>query len=483
MITNERQYRITRKQADRFRRAIEDFLSSQYIRSDIQPRLIEAELEAMKSQLADLTAELKEYERLKSESPSLLRINSFDELAEGLIKARIASGLSQKSLAGRMGIKEQQVQRYESTRYASASYERLREVTDALRLHIRNDIFLHVESGNFQDLLRKLRDAGLKKEFVLNRLLTSEDAARASGEVTTQDENIALAARTAVILNRIFGWTNDTIFGSGGLEAPQFAAAAARFRMPPRRKKKTTDLYAAYANYLAVLALEGSKTLPRKSVPNDAEALRRCVLEKYGSINLRHCLHTAWNLGVAVLPLRDSGGFHGACWRYDGRNVIVLKQTSSFESRWQFDLLHELYHAGQKPEDDTLEVIETDKTMAQHRNSAEEWAANEFAADVALNGKAKALLQECVRAAEGSIEKLKKSVPEVAVRNEVDVGFLANYMAFRLSAQGENWWGTAANLQSADRDPWGIARDVFIQRFPYNINNKLDRQLLDRALN
>jgi hypothetical protein len=45
-----------------------------------------------------------------------------------------------------------------------------------------------------------------------------------------------------------------------------------------------------------------------------------------------------------------------------------------------------------------------------------------------------------------------------------------------------NWWGTAANLQTVDDDPWTIARDVFVERFPYDIDNELDRQLLDRAL-
>ncbi|MCY4672179.1 MAG: helix-turn-helix transcriptional regulator [Bacteroidetes bacterium] len=172
MITNERQYRITRKKADRFREAIEDLVSNQDNRPDIPPRLIQAEREAMESQLADLVAELAEYERLKSRSHSVLSVNSFDELADGLIRARIASDLSQKALADRMGLKAQQIQRYEATRYASASYERLREVANALGLRIRNDIFLHVEPGNFQDLLRKLHDAGLKKNFILNRLLT-----------------------------------------------------------------------------------------------------------------------------------------------------------------------------------------------------------------------------------------------------------------------------------------------------------------------
>ena len=99
----------------------------------------------MESVLSDLVDELTEYERLKSKSSSVLSINSFDELGDGLIRARIACGLSQKALARRMGLKEQQVQHYEATRYASASYDRLREVANALELRIRNDIFLPVE--------------------------------------------------------------------------------------------------------------------------------------------------------------------------------------------------------------------------------------------------------------------------------------------------------------------------------------------------
>ena len=49
----------------------------------------------------------------------------------------------------------------------------------------------------------------------------------------------------------------------------------------------------------------------------------------YKTVDLKSALYTAWDLGVVVLPLRDRGAFHGACWRYEGRNAIVLKQTSS----------------------------------------------------------------------------------------------------------------------------------------------------------
>jgi transcriptional regulator with XRE-family HTH domain/Zn-dependent peptidase ImmA (M78 family) len=482
MITNERQYKITRSEADRFRRAIGELASDQPARAGIHPRLLQAEREAMESQLADLQAELAEYDRLKSADLSVISISSFDGLADGLIKARIASGLSQKALAERLGLKEQQIQRYEAERYASASYQRLREIAGALRVRIKNDILLPVAPGNFGGLVSKLRQVGLDRDFLLSRLLPSADAARASGEVGSEGDDAALTAKAGAVLERVFGWTRDNVFGAQALQAPRFAAAEARFKMPPGRNQATSSLYAAYANYLAVISLKGARTLPKGEIPTDARAMRRCLVERRGAIDLNSTLHLAWDLGVVVLPLRDRGTFHGACWRYEGRNAIVLKQTSRHEARWLFDLLHELFHAGQRPESETLEVIEADETSTERRNSDEEVAASQFAGDVVLDGKAETLAQACVHAAKNSVERLKIVVPTVAAQHAVGVGALANYLAFRLSWQGINWWGAAANLQADDGDPWTIARDVFVERFPYQIDNELDRQLLDRAL-
>ena len=53
------------------------------------------------------------------------------DLPSILIKARIAQGLSQKELADRIGLKEQQIQRYEATDYASANLARIKEVVNA----------------------------------------------------------------------------------------------------------------------------------------------------------------------------------------------------------------------------------------------------------------------------------------------------------------------------------------------------------------
>src|SRR6267378_7170158 len=253
MITNERQYKITRSEADRFRRAIGELTANQAAREGVHPR--------------HLQAELVEYDRLKSPDLSVISIDSFDELPTGLIKARIASGLSQKALAERLGFKEQQIQRYEAERYASASYQRLREVAGALAVRIKNDILLPVAPGNFGGLVSKLKQVGLDREFLLGRLMSSADAARASGEVGTEDGDAALTAKAGAVLERVFGWTRDNVFGAQALQAPRFAAAEARFKMPAGRKQAASSLYAAYANYLAVVVLKGARSLPKSEIP------------------------------------------------------------------------------------------------------------------------------------------------------------------------------------------------------------------------
>ena len=484
MITNEKQYRITRKKALRFSHVIEEFNAKLNERTNLHTRLLQAEREAMESQMEDLREELEEYEQLKSAELSVISVASFEELADGLIKARIAGGLNQRALAQRLKLKEQQIQRYESERYASASYQRLCQVARALEVRIENDILLPVVPSSFDELLAKLSQVGLSRNFVVGCLLSSADAAIANGEVPDQSNDQRLTTKTAAVLERVFGWGRDDIFGAQALSAPWTAAAAARFRMPKRRGERTAGVFATYANHLAIVAIGGMAGCPIESIPIDPGEMRKRILARgEGKHDLRTVLHTVWDLGVVVLPLRGKGTFHGACWRYDGRNAIVLKQTSNQEARWTFDLLHELFHAGQQPEEKMFELVETEATSNERRESDEEIAASQFAGDVMLDGMADDLAQYCVVKARNMIPRLQGVVRRVAKTRGVSVGALANYLAFRLSCQGLNWWGAAANLQREDEDPWTVARDVFVERHPFQIDDKIDRSLLDRALN
>ncbi|MCU0872749.1 MAG: helix-turn-helix domain-containing protein [Pirellulaceae bacterium] len=138
MIKNEREYRITKVQAEKFRRAVAAFHAEKD--TAVHPRLRCAQADALRSQLADLDGELKQYEALRSGKRRVIRTQSLADLPRALIEARVASGLSQRDLAERLGLKEQQIQRYEATEYASASLRRIREVVGALGVDLAGRI-------------------------------------------------------------------------------------------------------------------------------------------------------------------------------------------------------------------------------------------------------------------------------------------------------------------------------------------------------
>lgn len=141
MIRNARQYRITHAQAMKLEQALAQVTAGAPT-STRHPRLLQAEREALASQLADLQEQLTAYDALRTRTRPVLRLQSFDELPRALIQARIATGMSQKELAKKLGLKEQQVQRYEATDYASASLTRVSEVIRALGLKVREEIVL-----------------------------------------------------------------------------------------------------------------------------------------------------------------------------------------------------------------------------------------------------------------------------------------------------------------------------------------------------
>ena len=136
MITNERQYRITRAQVNKFKEAIESFDVKKVTERVNSIQLAKAELAALQSEFDILSVQIKEYETLKSGSVEKLKANSLEELPSILIRARIAQGFSQRKLAELIGVKEQQIQRYEAEEYASANLSRLGEVARALELSI-----------------------------------------------------------------------------------------------------------------------------------------------------------------------------------------------------------------------------------------------------------------------------------------------------------------------------------------------------------
>ena len=90
MIKNERKYRITKAQAERFANALDIFKDTS--RETLHPLLVNAHEEALRSQLADLEEELREYEALRAGNFSWEELKVVAELPRTLIRARIARG-------------------------------------------------------------------------------------------------------------------------------------------------------------------------------------------------------------------------------------------------------------------------------------------------------------------------------------------------------------------------------------------------------
>ena len=99
-----------------------------------------------------------------------------------------------------------------------------------------------------------------------------------------------------------------------------------------------------------------------------------------------------------------------------------------------------------------------------------------FTIDVALGGQAEHLALECAVRSGKDTRRLKTAVSQVAQISGVDVGVLADYMAFRLDLDGENnWWGTATNLQPQENDPLQEARNVLWERMSLDRLSRFDR--------
>jgi HTH-type transcriptional regulator/antitoxin HigA len=173
MITNDRQYKITKNQIEEFESALNSISSIDISINDIHPRIVEFQKEAIQVKLKELTQEVFEYDELKSGKIAIAEITDLKELPLTLIKARIANRLTQSDLAERVGVKMQQIQKYESEKYESASVKTLLKIAEALEIRINGDVQIkHIDNGIDFDLkkypFKQMYQRGWFKNFYGN---------------------------------------------------------------------------------------------------------------------------------------------------------------------------------------------------------------------------------------------------------------------------------------------------------------------------
>ena len=142
MIYSDKQYRISRN-------VLDDLISALAVtetQASGEEWIKDMEVEGLKSQIAEIEADVSHYQQLKTGNICHMQSFSLSALPTMLIEARIATGMSQSDLARVLGIKPQQVQRYEATNYMSASLARLVDVAEILNINISSMYFS--ETGN-----------------------------------------------------------------------------------------------------------------------------------------------------------------------------------------------------------------------------------------------------------------------------------------------------------------------------------------------
>lgn len=479
MIKNERQYRITKAQVARLDRALAELTQSSDKEGNIPLLLLKAEREGINSQLTDLCAELKEYEKLKDGKYVIPRLDLFTEFPLALIKARIAKGLTQKELAERLGLKEQQIQKYESTEYTSASLSRIKEVAQALGIKWADDSIIKPSETSLASLINRLKEAGLDRDLIIKRIIPASLSEQLLAGDTEASDN--LVYQVARHVGRIFGLTPHDILERQGLPL-NLRLVPAKLKVAANANEKRVNAYVIYAHYLVLTLLQAMKSREQQTVPEDPYETRDVILARYGALTLSNVLKYIWDLGILVLPLNAPGAFHGAYFREDFRHMIVLKQKTFSPSRWMFDALHEIYHTLQQSKQPNLVVVEHEYMSKERLSSEEERIASQYAGAVLLGKNPQLLAEQCINEANRDLRMLKSAVKRVASTENVPVDSLANYLAFRLSLEGRNWWGTAENLQNMGPSPFLIAKDVLLEYVDLSKLADSDIQLVQRAL-
>lgn len=319
MIYSDRQLQISKGELAKLKSALEGST-----KSATSSWLRELEADALRSQIADIEAEITEYELLKSGQISFSEASSLAELPRVLVQARIAKGLSQTDLAERLNMKPQQIQRYEATNYMSASLARLIEVAQVLEVKT-SESFERSETNSTGSIFSwtDANDVNWSR-FPLKEMVKRKWFSVRPGETPIE------AAKSFFLTSA----------------GPQFASALHRKKVRSGNAPNEFALLAWQARILALARIEYQKRTIKDFQVSDAwiKNLVKLTRAKDGPARARELL--AQNGIVLVIERHLPGTYlDGAAMIADtGAPVIALTLRHDRLDNFWFVLFHELGH-------------------------------------------------------------------------------------------------------------------------------------------
>jgi HTH-type transcriptional regulator/antitoxin HigA len=317
MIFSDRQYSVSQEQAAKLRGALERVLSD----TKKHERLRRIEAKALESQIAEIDREIADYDLLKSGSVRFAESYALADLPRILIQARIAQGLSQTDLAERLGMKPQQIQRYEATEYMSASLARLIEIAEALNVRVAQSFSAtHARAENALFAWSNASDVDWA------RLPLKEMAKRG----WLKGKNLVEAAQSYFL----------------EVAGPQFATALHRKKVRSGNAPNEFALLAWQARVLELARLDQSAGKLGEFKLNDKwlPELVSLTRDKNGPRKARDLL---WKKGIAMVIERHLPGTYldgAAMISPKGYPVVALTLRHDRLDNFWFVLFHELGH-------------------------------------------------------------------------------------------------------------------------------------------
>ena len=320
VILNEKELREAKARVAHLVDALSSQRALDQVVAGLPPEVISQVTKMMGAERSALEQMINAYERAKDEGEaSDLKSRAGSDPGLTLIVARISKGFSQKDLAWRLGVKEQQVQRYEADRYSSISLKNYSRVAKILGVRLEasineapglnglDQVIEDVSKGDIKKILKHGRDndwfseekseADLQREIAENRIQYGSPSLLRTGlNVRDHSEDVLLHA-----------W---------------------RARVSERAREVLPNLFTKF-DYLEIGWVP---ELVRLSVHDDGPLRARCFLENHGIVLIAE----AQIPGLKI---------DGAAFVESGVPIIGMTLRKDTIDNFWFTLLHEIGHA------------------------------------------------------------------------------------------------------------------------------------------
>jgi transcriptional regulator with XRE-family HTH domain len=148
MIKNQKQASITRNKLAQLYKSRSVYETK---KNEIHPIEFELGICSINGLIQDLENQIQIYESLIKGNFNSIEPRGIMDIPDALIGSRLAQKISQKELAEILGIKEQQVQRYEATDFESASFSRVVEFAHALNIQFSFKKIVIINTEDYEE--------------------------------------------------------------------------------------------------------------------------------------------------------------------------------------------------------------------------------------------------------------------------------------------------------------------------------------------